>query len=291
MSNDKPRFVRAIPIYFLLSLCYDKANHKYQSMKGGAPLDEQLEQLETEGISLAELWAMIRKHLVFIILAVFVCVGLAYGYTRFLEKPTYTAKTTLVVRIPTNTETGDITTSDISIAKSLALVYSDFLKTDQVMTHVIETLGIDYSIATLRDNVLTMTLGESSLLLYISAKTTDPNRSIAIVNQVATSGIAFINAEFESYGEKLAVLNVATSSIISRNTAMNLAIGLLLGGLISAAYVLIREMMAKTIRSRKDIEKLTGLPIIGLIPDYGFEETEATLGSFREVVRKKVHKQ
>ena len=260
-------------------------------MKGGAPLDEQLEQLESEGISLAELWAMIRKHIVFIFLAVFVCVGLAYGYTRFFEKPTYTAKTTLVVRIPTNTQTGDITTSDISIAKSLALVYTDFLKTDQVMTHVIETLGIDYSIATLRDNVLTMTLADSSLLLYISAKTTDPNRSIAIVNQVATSGIAFINDEFESYGDNLAVLNVATTSLISRNTAMNLAIGLLLGGLISAAYVLIREMMAKTIRSRKDIEKLTGLPIIGLIPDYGFDETEAKLGSIRENVRKKVRKQ
>ena len=147
------------------------------------------------------------------------------------------------------------------------------------MTNVIETLGIDYSIATLRDNVLTITLADSSLLLYISAKTTDPNRSIAIVNQVATSGIAFINDEFESYGDNLAVLNVATTSLISRNTAMNLAIGLLLGGLISAAYVLICEMMAKTIRSRKDIEKLTGLPIIGLIPDYGFEETEAKLGN------------
>lgn len=250
-----------------------------------------MEQLDTEGISLMELWMMIRKHLVFIVLSVVVCVGLAYGYTRFIEKPTYTAKTTLVVRIPTSNDGGDITTSDISIAKSLALVYTDFLKTDQVMTDVIETLGLSDSVGSLRDNVLTMTLGESSLLLYISAQTTDPNRSIAIVNQVASSGIAFINDEFESYGDNLTVLNVATNSVVSRNTAMNLAIGFLLGALISAAYVLIREMMAKTLRTRKDVEKLTGLPIIGLIPDYGFEEEESSLNNgFHDIFKKKVRK-
>ena len=54
----------------------------------------------------------------------------------------------------------------------------------------------------------------------------------------------------------------------SPNILKNTAVGFLLGLLLAAAFVVIRELTDKRVRSESDLEEQFGIPVIGTIPDY-----------------------
>ena len=61
--------------------------------------------------------------------------------------------------------------------------------------------------------------------------------------------------------------NCASVFSISRGTVLYVAIGTIIGAVLSVAYALIRELMDNTIRDKKYIEDILKLNVIGTIPE------------------------
>ena len=59
---------------------------------------------------------------------------------------------------------------------------------------------------------------------------------------------------------------------------MSLAIAILLGLLLSCGYVVLKELLHKTIRSVADVKQFLELPVLGMIPDEeALDNTMATV--------------
>ena len=63
----------------------------------------------------------------------------------------------------------------------------------------------------------------------------------------------------------------------SPNIKLNIAIAFFLGVMISSGLVFMIEFLDNTIKTQEDVEKLLGLPVIGLIPLVNGQNKEVVL--------------
>jgi len=59
---------------------------------------------------------------------------------------------------------------------------------------------------------------------------------------------------------------------IKPNKKMNVLIAFMVGLMISVGLAFVLEFLDNTIKTNKDVEKILGLPVLGMIPDYRIDD-------------------
>jgi Mrp family chromosome partitioning ATPase len=118
------------------------------------------------------------------------------------------------------------------------------------------------------------------VLLNVHVQDSSASRAAAIANAVAEQTIVVIT-RLQSSAVELTVIHsaVAPSGPVSPREKLDLAIGALGGLLIGLALVIGRERIAPRIRSRRDVEVTTKVPVLGTIPDSGSSRSDAVISS------------
>ena len=118
-------------------------------MKNGLVKKEKVDEVE---IDLGKLLKAIFKKLWLLILCALILGGAAFAYTRFEITPLYEARAMMYVN-NSNISLGDtkvsLSSSDISASQSLVDTYIVILKSRPVLESVIESTGVDYTVAEL----------------------------------------------------------------------------------------------------------------------------------------------
>lgn len=228
--------------------------------------------VEEEGISLLELFNLVKDNIIAIIAFVFVTTLIGTLYTVLIEKPTYTASTSLIVQVQSGSSTSSEYT-DILVSEKLVKTFTVFIESNLVLDAAQDTLAgsnVDLSIDDLKTG-LNVTNITSTLVLEVKWTDENASRAALIVNQVAEKAVAAANTDAYTYlNDKLVVLDVAiTPSVAEKNTVLNIAISIILGGLLSVLYIFIKEITNTTFKSYKEIEKVLGLPVLSSAPDLG----------------------
>ncbi|KAB2953776.1 hypothetical protein F9B85_03930 [Heliorestis acidaminivorans] len=99
----------------------------------------------------------------------------------------------------------------------------------------------------------------------------DVDRISNIHNLLADTQAQTRVAAFVSQGEtqvKIASLAGLPGGPVKPNKSLNMALGLLVGLMISVALAFVLEMMDNTIKTQEDVRRRLGLPVLGTIPKY-----------------------
>ena len=238
---------------------------------------------EESGITLNDIWRMIKKHWVAIVICLFV--GLACGavYAKTIKKPKYTSTGTLMI-VKENTE--------LSEDRNMAGVVYGFISTGTVKENVAnKMISIGYeSVYKNKDGVIDTsaltytpslpTYGSStntSIFITISATTSKAQMSKDLVNTVMEVTKELCESDNSKMNIAKGYVNISSYASDSKDTSTSTLIisliGTLIGLVVGAAYAIIRELTNVHVASKMELETLTGYKVIGMIPKYDKDES------------------
>ena len=264
----------------------------------------QVNEQSEGGISLSDLFYLLKKNLLLILIVIAVSLIAGFGYGRFINKPTYSATTTAIIQAE---NTGSTETTNYNYAIALTKSYPDLIKSDIVTPRVAkealllryEQDGTSYKnkktgevlteeafnrliLAKAKEisNGLTITNRDNSLLLLITYKsklidgyTEDEIKAevVKIANESVVKTKEVFDEEkdgkfvYPNFANKLIQLTFPETSTMSRGLTKILLIAAVIGLVLSLGFVFIRYLIDDTMTSKEDIERVTGVHLLAFI--------------------------
>ena len=229
-----------------------------------------------EELDLKELLNMFwsKKVIILIIVTIFAVMG--FVYTMTMVEPEYESSTRLVLaktldKGNTIADISSITQTEITMNQKLVSTYSELIGTKAVLKQVLDNLQIkDLSEEALKKSITVSSVKDTELI-EIKVRNPNPNYSEKLANEIA-------NVFSEQVKQ---IYNISNVHIVDKaeletepcnvNHPKDIVIFMFIGIVVSAAYVLIANMLDTTIKSAEDIEKNTKLTVLAQIPENNFE--------------------
>ncbi len=224
--------------------------------------------MEDNQIDLIELLKSCKQYIKQIVMIVVVSLIVMAGYTFILCDKVYQSDSTVMVGLaqdyvihedPANGSAGQkFTAQDIEYWVS---TYSTAIKSINVTEPLSEQMGYDVD-----SDQITLTQLNDTQFLKLSVTADDPNKAQEINETVAPIFKEYISSLYKI--DNLAVVEPASYSnkAVSPSIPKNMLMGLLVGCVIAAAYVVMKYLMDTRIKSIDDIKEITGLPVLAVVP-------------------------
>ena len=215
-----------------------------------------------------------KKFEIILIIAIAIVIGFIYSYV--LLKPEYKS-TTSILLAKSNTaqaDDGTITSSEITLNQNLVATYSDLIKTEKVLTQVINNLQINKTVEELQKNIQ-VSAKDDTEIIKISVTDADSEMARRIANEAAQVFITQIAQEYYNMDNVYVVDEARAESVpYNINHTKDLVIFVAAGFVIACIYVLIANMLDTTVKSKEDIEKKLGLTVLTSIPVCDFKKAK-----------------
>lgn len=181
--------------------------------------------------------------------------AIAFVYFAFLVTPTYVSKARILVgreEDPRDTTTS-FTINTLNIATDLTQEFKYLIKEPIVLEPVVNALELSTSPNALSNSISVSTPETNLRLLDISVSATTPETAYLINNELIKQCEEILPTVHDHAKIKIIVTTPASlpTSPSSPNVAMYTIVGLFLGVLISAAVVLVYDMVIKNMISAK----------------------------------------
>ncbi|MGO1590665.1 MAG: polysaccharide biosynthesis tyrosine autokinase [Ancrocorticia sp.] len=214
---------------------------------------------------------ILRKNWVILFLTVALCVGVTAAWS-FTRTPEYEAQSRLYVSVRTTDESASELSQGSTYARQAVTSFTDVVTTSIVLDQVISDLDLDMTVDELRENVSAES-PEDSVLINISASDTDADRAADIANSTSENFAEVVMNQLEEPDGnspsriRIDVVQPAVPNAdpVSPQPARNLALSLVVGLLVGIGLAVARDAFDTKIRTREDIDRVTGKPILGSI--------------------------
>lgn len=226
------------------------------------PARKSVAQEGTE-IDLIELLYRLLEKAKYIIAAAVLGAVLAIVYTLYFVTPVYTATSKLYVL---NGTSAAIDLSALQIGTQLASDYKEVFSNWHVHERVIEELDLPYSYGQL-NNMVSVSNAESSRILHIKVKSTDPQEAKLLADTYAKVAQEFIAEKMSTERPNIFEEARVPGSPSSPSKTRNVVIGFMLGAIIAAGVIILQFLVDDRIHSDEDITKYIELPVLGMMPD------------------------
>ena len=206
---------------------------------------------------LRKLWS--KKF--FIIFIALVVGTVALLGSIFLIKPKYTSTT----RIYVVSKTADnITSQDLQAGSYLVNDYKEVITSSEVLSSVIDQQKLPLSTSELSD-MITVDIPTDTRVISISVEDTDGQEAADIaVREIAAEKIKAVTKVDDVTTLEAAATPKHPSS---PNVKKNLALGILVGGVLAVIVILVVEVLDDRVRRPEDIEDVLGMTLLGVVPD------------------------
>ena len=218
-----------------------------------------------ESISLKEIFEVLRKRIVLIILMIVGAAAVSAIISYFVITPTYEASTQFIV----NQEAGEQSSVDLNQIRSnveIINTYNDIIKSNRILDQVVEEMNLTISSGALGQKI-TVSSSQNSQVVTLTASDYDPKVAVDIANTTV-----------EVFREDLPeIMNVNNVSVLSEafvpanptpvnpKPLLNIAIAVVLGAMVGVGIAFLLEYLDNTITTEQDVEDKLGLPILGVI--------------------------
>lgn len=221
------------------------------------------QESNTIEIDVLSLLKTIWRKKFFILVTAVLGAGLAFVYSSFLVTPQYDSTTRIYV-VSQNVEAGaGLTNQDLQAGSYLVKDYKEIILSQDVLTQVATELNLNEN---LKEKV-SVSIPVDTRIVSISVRDADPNEAARIANSLRTFAA-------QKIVEVTKVSDVATleeavpaEEPTTPNTKRNIILGLLAGGILATALVLIMEVLDDRVKRPQDIEEVMGLTLLGVVPD------------------------
>lgn len=226
---------------------------------------------EEEGISLQDLFRIIWENTALILIITMWVTVIGIVYTFAIVTPKYTADTSLIVQVDVEA-TGTNEQSAIVIANNLIGTYKEFIVSNKVLETVREDIPelANASLSSLKNSISVSTTS-NILIIHIKVENESPELAQEIANQIVENSIEIANDDQNPYillQDKLIVLDVAKlpENPSSPNKMLNIAISIILGGIIALGVVFLKEFFNNKYKSIEEVEKHLNVKVIAAVP-------------------------
>jgi len=238
-------------------------------------MEENLKTTENEGISLHDIFFLIRKNILIILIITFVITIIGGIYAIGFKDTTYSTAATAMVVVPDDSG-NDNKELDYSYALNLTHTFEDYVKSNAVSKRVAaklsEKYGMNVSTGYVR-NCVNVEVQQYSLIISISVSSTVSEEfTMDMANEVFDTTIYLINNELKTeetapLANTLVVVDYSEEADASKGTLIVLVLSFLIGLVLSIAFVFIKYLLNDTYTSKEDFEKSTGVNVLVMLPD------------------------
>lgn len=215
-------------------------------------------------IDLVELLGVIKKNIIFILIAGILGSVVGFAYTRYTYVPYYSSSGTMLVNAKTD-ETGSSSTGAITSQDKLIATYAIIIKSDRVLVEVIENLDLNMDYKELVPKISVTSVDETQIM-RITVTDIDPIFAQTVIKEIMNVCPAVIIDVFGGGSVKtISEPEIPTSPVTKNSLTEALMLGVLLSLIVAVVFVL-KSIFDTRIKSETDIEEVIDAPIIGVIP-------------------------
>ncbi len=227
-------------------------------------------------MELIELWSVIKKRWIMIVLITLIAALTAGVLSKFVLTKQYASSNTLMV-IPKGSA-GLYT--DLVTGQQLTTTYATLATSATVLGNANHQLGLGMSVAQLTPMIKAVP-GTSTDLVTITATSTNPITASRLANAVGHQTVLLVT---KAEGVKsLQSVTPATPDFhpVSPNTKENVAIALVLGLLVSSGIAFLLEYFDDSFKREEDVKRVLALPALVTIPHIATPETAGSSAESR----------
>lgn len=206
-----------------------------------------------EEIDLKELFKLFWKKKAIILVTTMVFLFVGYIYNAFIVTPEYRAATTLIL-VKSESTTSSVTQADVTLNQKLVYTYSELVKSDTVLSEVVNRIQLNKSVAQLRKNV-TIESVKNTEIIKISVLDSNKEEAAIIANSIAEVFSEQIKEIYNMENIRVVDKAVAPSAPSNINPVKYAGIFAIVGFVTSVGVILILNLFDSTVKSDKDIEK------------------------------------
>lgn len=219
-------------------------------------------------ISIKDLIRIFKHSVVFMLLVAIIFSMVAFCYSSFFAKETYTTTVKLYVNTDDNKAESDIGDSLTSHNYAIRLVdtYIEMLKTNSFYSQVSADLDNKYTVGQIK-SMVDFTSNETEVFsASVNANSGVVAKEVAdSVARVAPSVISELNRKAKLKIVDPAILPTAPTS---PNTGKNTFIAFAIGFILAMIYSFVKDFLDIKIKYHSDMTAINDYPILAAIPDF-----------------------
>ena len=205
--------------------------------------------------------AMLQKAWLIILLLV-LGVGIAFGATKLLITPLYTASSQIYILTKTTSVTS---LADIQMGAQLTSDFAVLAKSRPVVENVIDELDLDYTYEELADQITTEN-PSSTRILKISVANPDPELAKNLANALGEETAERVAYVMTTDKPKVVEEAVTPKKPSSPNVLKNTLLGGMLGAVLAMGIIVLIYLMNDTIQTEEDVRKYLNLHTLAAVP-------------------------
>lgn len=216
-------------------------------------------------ITLKEIFGILRKGIVFILVTSIIFAACAFCFAKFFMKKTYTSNVKLYVETSETISNANNYYSNLSYAVALVNTYKEMLQTNKFYSQVSENLNNKYSAAELSEMIEFSSLNETEVFEAVVVAES-PTEAKEIADSVAVVAPKMINDVKETATLKI-VDNATLPTEPSAPNVPNITIMAFFAGLIiSIIITIVRKVFDVKISYNDEMTTICGVPVLAAIP-------------------------
>ena len=219
-----------------------------------------------EYMDMKKILNIISSKKIFIALIILLSLVMGYFYSYYYKKPQYNSSVTVLLTGDEAQGEKQVTQTDLNLNSGLISTYGSIAKSANVLSKVIENLGLDISVKNLQKN-LTVAEIKNTQFLKITVENSNPETAMKIANEISTVFVEQIKTIYNIQNINIIDTAEISNTPCNINHIKDMAIALMAGIFASGVLILILYILDDTIKSEKDIPVNLKLETIGTIPN------------------------
>ena len=231
--------------------------------------EKQINNHDEIEIDLSRLVGALMNRAWLVGLAAIICAVATYVGTWLFVTPLYQSSAMFYVNnssISLGEASLSISSADISASRGLVKSYIVILNTRETLNDVIDYAGVDRTYGEVR-NMLSAASVNSTEIFQIVVTSPDPQEAEQIANAIAYVLPKRISSIIEGSSAKIVDSAVQASRPSSPNKTKNAMMGFLVGLMLSAGLIVIRELTDISVHTEEDVARSCKYPVLASVPD------------------------
>ncbi|NLZ48463.1 MAG: hypothetical protein GX895_06685 [Clostridiales bacterium] len=204
-----------------------------------------------------------RFMIIFIITILSTVVSAIFSY--LIIEPKYKADISVIIGKNENGQSTSYNYNDIMMYQKLVKTYSTIAVSRTVIEDVKDKLDLEYSVEEIKSMISATPEGDSQLLT-LTVESDNAETAARIANQLAYSLKKTSKDYLNEDGVHILDDALVPTSPSSPKPVLNMLIAFFIGLMVSVGIAFLLEYLDNTVKTQEDVEKLIGVPVIGIIP-------------------------
>lgn len=208
-------------------------------------------------------WLMKWKWVVIGVAILFALVGYIFSNVTYTAE--YTATASMVVNSKSESLTQAGTTVDAMLTQNLIPTYTRILKSEKIAKHVMSKFDINLAMGVI-ENMMEVTIGEESQVVYLKVNHTDPYMAKNIANAVIQVAPAVMMEVVEAGSVNVLDYAVLPTQPEPPKTVQYMTMLGIIGFLLVCIIIATINFFVMKVKNSDDIEHKIGQMVLGEIP-------------------------